>query len=408
MMNSNAYVLGLAPWLALLSLLTLSGCATLDGIEPNTRPQLLVQQLENSPLKEALQSCDTSPFAATPFSISHRGAPLGYPEHTAEGYQAAAAMGAGVIECDVTFTRDNQLVCRHSQCDLHSTTNILQTPLAITCRVPFKGADGDEPASAQCCTSDITQAEFLTLCGRPDRVDPQATTVEGYLSPATATPAGLEGLKAPACGTLLTHQASIELIDKLGADFTPELKSPMVDMPHRGMSQQAYADKLIRDYEQAGIDPGRVYPQSFNPSDVAWWIQSHPAFADQAVYLDPRGFRPDFQPTLAGMQALFDQGFRILAPPIPVLLEVEQGALVATEYAKLARAAGLQLITWTFEAGVATDPNNRWHKPFQEIIKQEGDMLQVLQALDKQANVIGVFSDWPGTVTYYANCRKEN
>ncbi len=34
-------------------------------------------------------------------------------------------MGAGIVECDVTFTKDHQLVCRHAQNDLHTTTNIL-------------------------------------------------------------------------------------------------------------------------------------------------------------------------------------------------------------------------------------------------------------------------------------------
>jgi glycerophosphoryl diester phosphodiesterase len=49
------------------------------------------------------------------FSIGHRGASLHFPEHTKEGYVAAADMGAGIIECDVTFTKDQELVCRHSQ-----------------------------------------------------------------------------------------------------------------------------------------------------------------------------------------------------------------------------------------------------------------------------------------------------
>ena len=38
-------------------------------------------------------------------------------------------MGAGIVECDVTFTKDGQLVCRHAECDLHTTTNIVATPL---------------------------------------------------------------------------------------------------------------------------------------------------------------------------------------------------------------------------------------------------------------------------------------
>jgi glycerophosphoryl diester phosphodiesterase len=36
-------------------------------------------------------------------------------------------MGAGILECDVTFTKDQKLVCRHAQNDLHTTTNILVT-----------------------------------------------------------------------------------------------------------------------------------------------------------------------------------------------------------------------------------------------------------------------------------------
>ena len=51
-------------------------------------------------------------------------------------------MGAGVVECDVTFTKDKALVCRHSQCDLHTTTNILYIPaLANKCTTPFTPAD---------------------------------------------------------------------------------------------------------------------------------------------------------------------------------------------------------------------------------------------------------------------------
>ena len=42
-------------------------------------------------------------------------------------------MGAGIVECDVTFTKDKELVCRHAQNDLHTTTNILATPLAAKC-----------------------------------------------------------------------------------------------------------------------------------------------------------------------------------------------------------------------------------------------------------------------------------
>jgi glycerophosphoryl diester phosphodiesterase len=74
--------------------------------------------MDPSSLKTKLQQCASGPFKKTNFSIAHRGAPLQFPEHTKESYEAAAKMGAGVVECDVTFTKDKQLVCRHSQCDL--------------------------------------------------------------------------------------------------------------------------------------------------------------------------------------------------------------------------------------------------------------------------------------------------
>ena len=64
------------------------------------------------------------------FSIAHRGAALMFPEHTEESYRAAARMGAGIVECDVTFTKDKELVCRHAQNDLHRSTNILASNLA--------------------------------------------------------------------------------------------------------------------------------------------------------------------------------------------------------------------------------------------------------------------------------------
>ena len=150
------------------------GCfceSDLAGAQLGPRPLYLVNSMDKGELKEQLKSCAGGAFEPTNFSIGHRGAPLQFPEHTKESYIAAASMGAGIVECDVTFTKDRELVCRHSQCDLHQTTNILTVPeLAKKCTTPFTPAKVDittgevlEPASAQCCTSDITVAEFLSL-----------------------------------------------------------------------------------------------------------------------------------------------------------------------------------------------------------------------------------------------------
>jgi len=106
--------------------------ASLAGAQPRVqlgpRPYYLVEKMEEGTLKTALQACADNEFTKTNFSIAHRGAPLQFPEHTKEAYEAGARMGAGIMECDVTFTQDLELVCRHSQCDLHTTTDIPMSP----------------------------------------------------------------------------------------------------------------------------------------------------------------------------------------------------------------------------------------------------------------------------------------
>ena len=356
---------------------------------PHDRPTSLIADLPPGALKERLTACLGAPVMPTEFSIAHRGAPLGYPEHTREGYVAAAEMGAEWIECDVTFTKDLALVCRHSQCDLHRTTDILATPLAKTCRTPFAPATVDRPAAAECCTADLSAAEFLSLCGRPDHVNGMADSVADYLA-RYAPPVDAS---APSCGTLMTHAESIALIDELDRDFVPELKAPMVEMPFAGLSRKAFATALLDEYRDAGVDPARVHPQSFDPRVVRFWQDAHPDFAQGAVFLDGRGRLPDFVPTLEGMQALYEQGLRTIAPPIPMLLDERDGELVASDYARYARRAGLDIVTWTLERGPVADPTNPSFSTY-----------EVLHALAREAGVMGVFSDWPETVTFYANC----
>jgi glycerophosphoryl diester phosphodiesterase len=182
------------------------------------RPYFLVDDMDPSPLKTALKQCSEKPPKKTDFSIGHRGAGLQFPEHTRESYEAAARMGAGIVECDVTFTKDKQLVCRHAQNDLHTTTNILDTPLAQKCTKGFTPAvfNPDDslktPASAECRTIDITLAEFKILKGKMDGFNPRGTTVAEYMDGTPNFRTDLYVFK----GTLLTHAESIQLFKKLG------------------------------------------------------------------------------------------------------------------------------------------------------------------------------------------------
>jgi len=379
--------------------------ATVSNIQVGPRPYFLVADMVDSPLKAKLQSCSNGPFKKTNFSIGHRGAAMMFPEHTKESYEAAARMGAGIVECDVTFTKDKQLVCRHAQNDLHTTTNILATPLAAKCSKPFTPYDAEKnvPAAAECRTSDITLAEFKTLRGKMDAFNPMAKTAQEFMGGTANWRTDL--YSGPTSGTLLTHQESIALFQKLGVKMTPELKSATVAMPFDGFTQEAYAQKMIDEYKAAKVAPSKVFPQSFDLNDVRYWIKNEPQFGKQAVFLDGADKLTDL-PDLAKLISYKNEGIQIVAPPIFALLDAKDGKLVASAYAKNAKQAGLSIITWSLErSGVMASGKGGWYyQSVNHVISREGDILEALDVLAKDVGIMGIFSDWPGTVTYYASC----
>lgn len=374
-------------------------------IQLGPRPFFLVSQMSDSPLKRKLQSCSNGPFKKSNFSIGHRGAALMFPEHTLESYEAAARMGAGVIECDVTFTKDKQLVCRHAQNDLHTSTNILLTPLASKCTQAFKpfNAETKTPASAECRTSDISLAEFKSLRGKMDGFNPKALTPQEY---AAGTPTWRTDLYAgPTSGTLMSHQESIALFIRLGVKMTPELKEASVAMPFEGFSQQDYAQKMLDEYKAAGVNPQEVFPQSFHSADIFYWIKYEPAFAKQAVFLDAAETVNDL-PSLKTLKEYKANGVTIVAPPIFALLSLQDGKLVPSAYAKDVKSAGLEIITWSLERSglMAQDKGGWYYQSVTKGIHHEGSILEALDVLTKDVGIRGIFSDWPATTTFYANC----
>lgn len=373
-----------------------------QNVQLGPRPFFLVSDMKQSELKSALQQCSKGPFYKTDFSIGHRGAALQFPEHTRQSYEAAAQMGAGIVECDVTFTKDKELVCRHSQCDLHTTTNILETELAGKCSVPPDFTSATPFANVQCCTSDITLAEFKSLKGKMDAGNPDATTVAGYLD---ATPGFRTDLYA-GNGILMTHKESIALFKKLGVKMTPELKAPSVAMPFDGFSQEVYAQKMIDEYKEAGVNPDRVYPQSFNVNDVLYWISHEPAFGKQAVALEDLNTPEDVVAATAKLPELLAGGIQIVAPPTWTLVTLDaDNKIIPSDYAKAINASGLKIITWTLErSGLLKDGGGYYYQSVTDGIETDGDTMILLDVLAKDVGVMGVFSDWAATVTYYANC----
>lgn len=375
------------------------------NVQVGPRPFFLISQMKPSALKSKLEVCASQTLRQSDFSIGHRGAALMFPEHTKESYEAAARMGAGIIECDVTFTKDKELVCRHAQNDLHTTTNILLTPLAAKCTTPFKPFDPITkiPASAECRTSDITLAEFKSLRGKMDAFNPMASTPEEFVN---GTPKWRTDMySGPSSGTLMTHQESIALFKKLGVKMTPELKEAVVPMPFDGFSQSDYAQKMLDAYKTAHVKPSDVFPQSFHHSDILYWIEHEPEFAKQAVFLDAAE-KPEDLPSLDTLKKYKQEGIRIVAPPIFALLDVKDQRMVPSHYAQNAKEAGLNIITWSLErSGILAQTKGGWY--FQTVgsaVHNEGDVYEALHVMSQDVGIMGIFSDWPATTTYYANC----
>ncbi|HEY5868939.1 MAG TPA: glycerophosphodiester phosphodiesterase family protein [Candidatus Tectomicrobia bacterium] len=385
------------------------------------RPFYLVDKLSGSGLKRQLEACADGPFQQTTFSIGHRGGgALQFPEHTQESHEAGARMGAGILECDVTFTSDGKLVCRHDQCDLHTTTNILLTPLASECTEPFSPAEFNtsgtrtKAASALCCTSDLTLKQFKSLKGKMDAFNPDALSAKEFQG---GTANWRTDLYATG-GKLLSHKESIKLIKSLGAKFTPELKGPnrkaKLQVETVFGSQANYAKAMIDDYIEEHIRPKDVFAQSFNLADVLYWIQHAPAFGKQAVYLDDANVPKDL-PSRADLESYAKQGVKIVAPPMWALLTVDSnGQIVPSQYARDAKDAGLSIITWTLERSgriveevlptKGTASPSFYYQTTLDALRNDGDILVTLDVLAKQVGILGIFSDWSATVTYYANC----
>ena len=397
-----------------------------NAVELGPRPFYLVDGMDPSPLKDKLVRCENGPFQRTDFSIGHRGAALQFPEHTKEAYQAGARMGAGIVECDVTFTKNGDLVCRHAENDLHTTTNILQTSLASKCITPFTPATLDAggnvvtSATAECRTSALSLDEFKSLRGKMDGFNPAAQTVDEFVD---GTPAFRTDLYTGR-GTLMTMRESIELNEKNGVKHTPELKAgDAATIQSIFGGQQQYAQAFIDVLEDEGVKPENAFPQSFNVNDILYWVQNT-KYGKQAVFLvdyddvannillfDTTGQQlMDPAAQLSFFQELKQDGVRIVAPAMPALLAVDgSGHIVPSTLATNLKNLGFQIITWTFEradlrqgaskAGFYFD-----FDPNGVAIKKDSDMYKALDVLAREVGILGIFSDWPATVTYYANC----
>jgi len=372
-----------------------------NPVQIGPRPYYMVDSMKEGPLKDMLSECADKKmsFESSDWSIGHRGACMQYPEHTLESYKAALVQGAGIIECDVTFTKDKELICRHAQCDLHTTTDVVTRPdLNAKCTVPY--TPGGSPT---CCASDFTLAEIKTLCAKMDAKDASASDAAGYIggvAPFRTTMYSYE------CPEVPTHAESIALVQEYDAKFTPELKTPQVAMPYQGTyTQEDYAQQMIDEYIAAGVDPMDVWPQSFLWSDAIYWVENtdyKQAVALEGTYSAYSLGESDFADHVKDIVAA---GVPYLAPPMWMLLQNDGSKMMASTYAEYAKNAGFDIITWTLErSGPLVTGGGWYYQTVTPLISSDGDQFELLYALQNEVGITGIFSDWPATTTFYANC----
>jgi glycerophosphoryl diester phosphodiesterase len=221
----------------------------------------------------------------------------------------------------------------------------------------------------------------------------------------------------------MTFAESIGLNKKLGVKHTPELKAGDANSIAAVFgSQERYAQALIDELQANGVRPKDAFPQSFNPNDILYWVRNT-AYGNQAVFLVDYNTTTDniilFDTTgkqlltRDGQNAFFKQlrlaGVKIVAPSFNALLTVQGDRIVPSVLAKDLRSMGFDIISWSFERvdlrrGAAGVGSYYDFDPTGAAIKKDSDMYKALDVLAKDVKLIGLFSDWPATVSYYASC----
>ena len=105
---------------------------------------------------------------------------------------------------------------------------------------------------------------------------------------------------------------------------------------------------------QAGVPPESVWLQSFEWQDIEYWLTREPEFGRQAVWLvedyAAAGFDPQQPQTWPEeLKRRKAKGLNIIAPAQWMLVQNQNGRIAPSDFAVMAKQAGLQIISWSLE-----------------------------------------------------------
>lgn len=324
-----------------------------------------------------------------PLVVAHRGASGYLPEHTLEGYRLAIEQGADIIEPDLVSTLDGQLVARHEP-NITLTTDVAQRS-EFAARRRLRVVDGREEDGW--FTVDFTLAELRTLRAIQPRADRPQQYNGQFLIP--------------------TFDEIIALAQREGAargrsiGVYPETKHPTWHCELGLPLEEAMLAALHSAGWSRRSDP--VFLQSFEAGNLRWLRRRTDLRLVQLI--DAEGLTPDGRPTppLAWNGAGNCRAYTAEPPPTDFELPASfarvaeyadviapwKRYLVGTDAADrlvapssfiaMARAAGLDVHTWTFRNEAAMLAADYGGDP----------LLEYLQFFD--LGIDGLFSDFPDT-----------
>ncbi|KAJ3070324.1 Glycerophosphodiester phosphodiesterase GDPDL3 [Podochytrium sp. JEL0797] len=422
---------------------------------PLTDEDCQFRRSEITRMRNAIATCE-DPLAFNLESIGHRGAALVAPEETIKSLQIAVDSGAGFIECDAAVTKDLQLICRHSVCDLHYTTDILTRPeMAAKCSTPFAPAQNGTAAIANCCTYDFTVKELSSLCSiMESRTNSTATTISTYLAPH---PFRSVGIAPGECHKLITHQEYLQFARLRNVNVIPELKDTSAKgtqdfLASKGRTVEFLANRLAKEVKNAGFTTpldgnfrnatrGTIgILQTFDRRVAKMWKTGK--FKRLPVeYMWETGMNASMVekecPSAADcgtsdvVLELMKLGVEMFSPSINVYVTAENHTIVESQFSKdlktLAKESGAAPLfgSWSLDrSGCASQlgPNNSTFNAesglgsigscgfYYGSVEGEAtfgapeDSLLMMDTLFTQVGITSLFSDFPATVSMYSNC----
>lgn len=345
-----------------------------------------------------MNSAESTPCAARPIVIGHRGA-CGYvPEHTLASYWLAIEQGADYVEPDLVATRDGVLVARHENAMAsvdaqgaikEATTDVFLRP-EFAARCCTKDIDG--VAISGWFTEDFTLAELKSLRAR-ERL-PHLRAANTRFDGMFEVPTFEEILSLVAQANERRRQQALPPIGVYPETKHPSyfrqiglpLEPPLLEALHRFGYRGPQAPVFIQSFEFGNLQDLRAVTDL----PLIMLINSSGAPFDWQSAGDARSYADLVTPAGLRSVAAFANGIGV-ATGLMMSLDADGFLNPPSSLVADAHAAGLAVHGWTFRAENHFLPANFRLGTQPQALGDLGGMIRAFLAL----GIDGFFTDHP-------------